>query len=134
MATENAMQQAASRPIEVTSHANRRTSWSYRPHVDIYDTPDELLLIADVPGANPDTIDISLESGILTLQTEVTLRNHSPAECIAHEYGVGSFHRRFEIDESIDTEAVSAEYRDGALTVHLPKAQQARRRRIPIST
>ena len=133
MATETAIQTTNPRPIEVSGGSTRRHSWTYRPNVDIFDTADELLLMADLPGANPETIDVSMESGILTIQAEVAPRQWGGGQSIAHEYGVGGFHRRFEIDESIDAEHVAAEYHDGELTVRLPKAQQARRRRIPVS-
>lgn len=132
MTSDNAIQKTG-RPIEVTRGQAPRSSWTYRPNVDIFDGAEELLLVADLPGADPEHIDVSLESGILTLQAEVTPRHPAQARCLAHEYGVGGFHRRFEIDESIDTEAVKADFRDGTLTIHLPKAQQARRRRIPVS-
>jgi len=133
MTADNAIQKTASPAVEVAGAPNRRNNWTYRPSVDIFDTADELLLISDMPGANPEQIDVSMESGILTLQANVESRDYAQARNVVHEYGIGSFHRRFEIDEAIDTEAVTAEYNDGVLTVHLPKEQQARRRRIPIS-
>ncbi len=133
MATEAAIQTTNPRAIEVTSNRRRQGSWSYRPNVDIFDTSEEVLLLADLPGADPERIDVSTEAGILTVQAEVAPRATEDARCVGHEYGVGSFHRRFEVDESIDTEAVTAEYRNGVLIVHLPKAPSARRRRIPVS-
>ncbi len=133
MAAETAIQTTNPRAIEVNNGTSRQFSWTYRPNVDIFDTPDELLLMADIPGADPESIDVSMESGVLTIQADVAPRRRGAAQCTVHEYGVGGFHRRFEIDESIDTEAVAAEYRDGSLRVRLPKAQQARRRRIPVS-
>jgi HSP20 family molecular chaperone IbpA len=133
MATDTAIQTTNPQTIEVTHSKGRRTSWTYRPNVDIFDTPEELLLMADIPGANAETIDVSMESGVLTIQAEVAQRHHGAAHCTTHEYGVGGYHRRFEIDSTIDTEAVQASYRDGALTVRLPKGQQSRRRRIPVS-
>ena len=136
MATETAIQKTSPQSIDVTGGSPRRSgsSWTYRPNVDIFDTPDELLLIADLPGADPRTIDVSLEAGVLTIQAHVTPRQFTHAQSLMHEYGVGNFHRRFEVDDTIDPEGVNAEYRNGALTVHLPKAQQARRRRIPVSS
>ena len=135
MATENAIQPSPHQAVDVTRNPGvRRHSWTYRPSVDIFDTSEELLLMADMPGADPERVDVTLESGILTVQANVAPRQPDQAQCLVHEYGVGSFHRRFEIDESIDAEAVSAEYRDGALNIRLPKAQQARRRRIPVSS
>ena len=134
MATERAIQTTNPQTVEVTQGRRRPTSWTYRPNVDIFETADELLVVADVPGADPDGIDVSLEGGVLTIQATVPPRHHEDAQSVALEYGVGGFHRRFEIDESIDTEAVTAECRDGSLTLRLPKAPQARKRRIPVTS
>ncbi|MBT8485603.1 MAG: Hsp20/alpha crystallin family protein [Phycisphaerales bacterium] len=134
MTAGTSIQKTAPQAVEVNAAPTRRNSWTYRPNVDIFDAAEELTVIADMPGASPDSIDVSLESGILTLQADITTRHHPGAQALGQEYGIGGFHRRFEIDESIDAEAVSADYRDGTLTIHLPKAQQARRRRIPVST
>ena len=112
---------------------NQSTGWTYRPNVDIFDTDEELLLIADMPGSTAESIDVSLESGVLTIQAEVEQRTRRSADALMTEYGVGNFHRRFEIDERIDHDGVTAEYSDGTLTVHLPKDQQSRRRRIPVA-
>jgi HSP20 family molecular chaperone IbpA len=135
---KNAIQKADPQEIEVRSsrsrpQTSRPTTWTYRPNVDIFDTADEVLLVADLPGALRETIDVSTEAGILTIQGEVAPRHGTDARVALQEYGVGGFHRRFEIDSSIDTQHIAAEYRDGVLTVRLPKSQQARRRRVPVT-
>ena len=133
MAAETAIEKATPQEVQINRPHSRLNTWTYRPNVDIVDTPEELTLVADLPGATPESIDVALESGVLTIQAQVAPRDRSTARTLVHEYGVGDYHRRFEIDESIDADNVSAEYNHGSLTVHLPKAQQARRRRIPIS-
>ena len=111
-----AMQPAACCGAE--SRPNRRSTWTYRPNVDIHETPDAVVLVADVPGAEPGGIDVSLEGGILTIQAEVAPRSHGRAHSIAHEYGVGSFHRRFEIEEPVDADGVTADCREGVFEEH----------------
>lgn len=133
MASETAIQKSEPQTIDVNTTDERRSTWTYRPNADIFDTTDELVLIADMPGATRDSIDVSLESGILTLQAAVAPRTHDGARELAREYGVGNFHRRFEINERIDEDAINAEYRDGSLTVRLPKANESRSRRVPIT-
>ena len=133
MAKECAIQTTTPRGNEVTRRT-RPSAWTYRPDIDIVDAGEEIVLFADVPGADADGIDVSLESGILTVDTRVQPRNRAQAQTIMREYGVGNYHRRFEIDETIDPEGVNAEYRDGVLAVHLPKARCAQRRRIPVSS
>ena len=138
MTRENkTISKSAPQQVEVATgpgSATRRSTWTYRPNVDIFDTSDQLVLFADVPGADGRSIEVALEAGILTIQARVDPANHGRGRSVLHEFGVGNFHRRFEVDETIDAEAVTAEYRDGELTVHLPKARQARRRRIPVSS
>ena len=133
MTTDTAIQTTTSRPTDVATRRPARNAWTYRPSVDIFDTPSALVLVADLPGADPDRIDVSVESGVLTLQAEIAPRQVD-AHCVNHEYGIGGFHRRFEVDDSIDTDNVTAEFRDGSLTVHLPKAARAQRRRIPVTS
>ena len=132
MATETAIAKTETSPVDVTRAPRRGNAWIYRPNVDIFDTPEELLLIADMPGADPEQIDVSVESGILSIQARVQPRTQG-AEAVLREYGVGDFHRRFEIDDSIESDKINAEYHDGSLTIRLPKAPPARRRRIPVN-
>jgi len=134
MAAETAIQKNQTRPIEISETQTRRSAWTYRPNVDIFDSPECLLLFADVPGVDPETVDVTMESGILTIQADVQPRHRQQMRVLSHEYGVGNYHRRFEIDETIDTDQVTAEYREGTLKITLPKAQQARRRRIPVTS
>ncbi len=126
--------QSGSQPIETRSGQQApSTAWTYRPNVDIFDTADEVLVVADLPGATQETIDVATEAGVLTIHAQIAPRYELETRVILQEYGVGSFHRRFEVDNTIDTQNISADYRHGVLTVHLPKAQQARRRRIQVT-
>lgn len=111
-----------------------RAEWTYRPSVDIVETADSFRVIADVPGASAEGVDVTLEEGILTVNAAVPSRYPAGAEFFRQEYGVGGYHRRFQVDESIDPEGVSAEYRDGVLTVTLPKQRGTARRQVPVRT
>lgn len=106
----------------------------YRPSVDIVEKPEELLLIADLPGTNPDEIDVRFENGTLTLYGRVKERQMEKAEQLLREYGIGDFYRTFQVNETIDAERISAEYRDGVLTLHLPKVEAVKPRKIQVST
>lgn len=134
MAIEKAIAKTDSKSVPVNAKTVPTTEgWIYRPLVDIFNTPDELLMQADLPGADPDQIDVAVESGILTIQARTRNRVPQGDRTILNEYGVGGFHRRFEIDDSIDPENIGAEYRDGVLRVRLPKAPRAQRKRIQVS-
>jgi HSP20 family molecular chaperone IbpA len=105
----------------------------FTPRVDILETDDELLLYADLPGVAPDGLNISYENKELTIEGKVPAR-HSGVEHLHSEYGVGDFRRTFTIGELIDVESIAAELKHGALTVHLPKSDRVKPRRIEVKT
>jgi HSP20 family protein len=103
----------------------------YSPRVDIYETDEELVLCADVPGVRPEDVDLRYENGELLLHARVQPR-HLEQNFVAQEYGEGDFYRAFAIHESIDSGRILAECKNGVLTVHLPKAEAARPRQISV--
>lgn len=106
----------------------------YRPHVDILETPEELTLVADVPGVKSDAVDIDFEDGVLTIQGKVEPRYAENVNFLLCEYGIGDFYRTFRVSDEINAGAIHAECADGVLTVHLPKAESARPRKIAVKT
>jgi HSP20 family protein len=105
---------------------------SYVPAVDIIEKNDELLLLADVPGARADDIDVRYDRGELTLTASVPERHAGRSDWLHCEYGVGDFVRTFQVGEGIDANGIAAEVNNGVLTLHLPKAPQARTHRITV--
>jgi HSP20 family protein len=100
--------------------------------VDIYESADEIVLQCDMPGVKPQDLDVRFEKGELSLFGKVQPRQ-APAEYAAEEYGVGDFYRSFTIAREIDPEKISAEYREGVLTVHLPRQAKPKPKRIAIT-
>ncbi len=119
---------------EQTSAAEQtRCGYCYRPNVDIVERADELLVLADVPGAKSDAIDIDFEDGTLEIRAPVAKCECESATCLTHEYGVGDYYRSFRVSEAVDAAKISAEYADGVLTLHLPKAEALKPRKIAVS-
>lgn len=110
-----------------------RPTRTYRPSVDIVETSDELMLCADMPGACPDSIDVNFENGMLTIHGHVKSRIPEHVNVLEREFGVGDFYRTFQVSEAIDGGRISAEFAHGVLTLHLPKVEEARPRRIKVS-
>jgi HSP20 family protein len=107
----------------------------YMPNVDIIEKRDELLLLADVPGAKAGDIAIDYDKGVLTINARVEPRvNEATAKFLIREYGVGDFHRCFHIGEGIDPARIVAEVKEGVLTLHLPKAESAKPRKIQVKS
>jgi HSP20 family molecular chaperone IbpA len=129
MATKTLNEQApATNQGEPTRQRKR-----FRPHVDIVEVGEELRVFADLPGAKPEEIDIHFEKGVLTIRAPVTDRPLA-GRPLLHEYGVGDFIRTFEVGEAIDATKITAEYREGVLTLHLPKQNALQPRKIAVST
>lgn len=104
---------------------------TYTPRIDIVETDRELVVYADLPGVEPEQLDIRYEEGQLTLLGKAAPRQPG-VEYASLEYGVGDFHRAFTIGESIDASAISAEFQRGVLVLHLPKVERVQPRRIPV--
>jgi HSP20 family molecular chaperone IbpA len=91
------------------------------PSVDVLENADELLLLADMPGATADSVNVSVDGGQITLEAQRTLNGENMR-----------YRRVFQLPNTIDPEGISAELRDGVLHVHLKKAERAKRREIAI--
>lgn len=104
----------------------------FRPDVDVIERPDAFVVTADLPGVKPDSISIDFEKGTLTLTAAVQPR--TDLRPLVQEYAVGDYRRVFRIAESINAEAIDADYTHGVLTITLPKAAAARARKIEVRT
>lgn len=105
----------------------------FSPNVDILENADELTLVADVPGVAPDAIDIQYERGELTIRGRVTPRGEQTS-FLLNEYGVGDFYRVFQLGEGVDNSKIGAEIANGVLTVHLPKVERMKPRKIEVQS
>ncbi|MBI3839507.1 MAG: Hsp20/alpha crystallin family protein [Planctomycetia bacterium] len=110
-----------------------RTGQYYRPHVDILEEGDELVLVADMPGVKSDAIEIDFQDGVLTIEGSVEPRYDDKVNFLLCEYGIGDFYRTFRVSEQIDSNRIHAEYGNGVLTVHLPKVEEAKPRKIMVN-
>ena len=108
-----------------------RGGTTYSPRFDIWENDDEMILYGDLPGVMPEDLDVRFENPVLTIQGKVNPR-HNDIKFLHGEYGIGDFHRTFTIGEAIDTERISAELKNGVVTVHLPKNERVKPRRIEV--
>lgn len=100
------------------------------PRVDIIETDEELLLYVDLPGVLPDDVDVRFENGELTLRGRRTPR--TMGRPWLWEYEAGGFHRVFRVAENIAGDKIHAELKNGVMTVHLPKVEAMKPRRIAV--
>jgi HSP20 family molecular chaperone IbpA len=120
-------------PVEVASVERTRSGQTYSPRFDIWETDDELVLYGDLPGVSAETLDIQFENRVLTIHGKVAPR-HSDINFLYGEYGIGDFHRTFTIGEAIASDKISAELDNGVLTLHLPKTEAVKPRRIEVKS
>jgi HSP20 family protein len=104
------------------------------PAVDIYETAEEYVVLAEMPGCDPKGIDVQFENGELSLYGRVAPREIPQSGWLAREFGIGDYARTFNVTDSIDTERISAEYEHGILSLRLPKVETAKPRRIEVRT
>ena len=103
----------------------------FTPRVDIVETDNELTLYADLPGAKPADVDLRYENGELVLHGRCQPRQPERG-MLLNEYEVGDFYRAFTVGESIDGSKISADFKNGVLTIHLPKMEKAKPRQITV--
>ena len=102
-----------------------------QPPVDIYEMPEGLTLLADLPGVAPNDLDIRLEDNILTIQGKAKHAVTS-AEPIYREFELVNFFRQFELSDEVDREKITARLNHGVLILELPKAEKAKPRQIQV--
>ena len=100
------------------------------PPVDIYETTNGLVVTADLPGVAKEGLDIRVENNLLTIRGKAA--HAAPGDPIYREYGLVNFFRQFELNERVDQNKISAELKHGVLTLSLPKAEQAKPRKIEV--
>lgn len=110
-----------------------QTELTYRPNVDICDRGAEVLIVADVPGATTDAIDVSFNDGVLSVHAPVPART-LPGRSLRQEYGIGAYRRSFKLGEGFDASLISAECRRGVLEIHVPRLAAVRPRKIAVRT
>ena len=106
----------------------------WAPAVDVEETPNELILAAELPGLKREDIDIELEDGVLTIQGEKKEEEKQEGtQGLLFERRWGSFARRFTLPRAVDPNGITATYENGILTVRVPKAEEAKGRKIEIT-
>ena len=131
MEKKDIQKQPAQSPVETERTKLRRV---YVPRVDIYETREALVLLADMPGADEKSVDMTLEKDVLTIRGSVIPREYKGYSAGFTEYREGDYERVFSLSEEVDREKIEASVKNGVLKVILPKAEPAKARKIAITS
>ena len=114
------------------SQENTRDRLVFIPRADIYEAGDQIVLLADVPGVDEKSIDITLEKNVLTIKALVEPDEPANYTQTYREYQVGDYQRSFVLSDEIDRNGIDASVKDGVLRLVLPKAGPAKTQRIAV--
>jgi HSP20 family protein len=102
--------------------------------MDLYRSGDHYVLHADLPGIDPGSVDISVDNGTLTIRAERSGRTDEEVQWLTSERFTGTFQRQLSLGDGIDSDAISATYDNGVLSLTIPVAEKAKPRRIEIGS
>jgi HSP20 family protein len=132
----NSLQEQVNRLFEGsmrgTEPESSLTAWA--PAVDVYETENELVVTADLPGIDEKDLDVRIEKNMLTIRGERKMeKTVNEDNFLRVERAYGSFSRSFSLPNTVNTEAIKAEYNGGVLTVRLPKREESKPKQVKVN-
>jgi HSP20 family protein len=103
------------------------------PAADIFETDEALTVILEMPGVDKDKVDVKVENDVLQIEGWIDFSRYEGLQPVYTEYNIGNYARSFQLSSKIDQDRISAELRDGVMTLVLPKSEKARPRKIAVS-
>jgi HSP20 family protein len=98
----------------------------FLPAADIYETPNELKVILEMPGVDKSNVDVRFEDGVLTVEGRLDFSKYGELQPLYTEYNIGHYSRSFRLSTKIDQSKIGAEMKDGVLSLALPKVAEAK--------
>jgi HSP20 family molecular chaperone IbpA len=124
--------QDTEKQVAETEAERTRDRPAFVPRADIYETDEAIYVVADMPGVDENSLDITLEKGVLSLNGTVEPETPEGYSLAYAEYRVGDYTRSFTLSNEIDQEAIEATLKDGVLRLTLHKLTEAQTRRIAV--
>jgi len=130
-----------SNPFEVLSQFDRLTSSVFESArtprlmpVDLFREGDQYVLSADLPGIDPQSVDIDVDGQLLTIRAERLAPTSENVKWLSHERPHGSYMRQFTLGDGVNAEAMTANYEHGVLSIIVPMAERAKPRKISVAS
>lgn len=131
MAGERELQVQQKREVEKAQEQTTPMR-AFLPTTDIYETEDALTVVLEMPGVDRDNIQVNVENGVLTVEGKINFGKYEGLQPIYSEYNIGPYRRSFRLSSRVDQDNIRAELRDGVVSLVLPKAAEAKPRRIEV--
>jgi HSP20 family molecular chaperone IbpA len=132
MATQQELQVQHKREVE-RKQESTIPARRFQAVTDIFETDQALTVILEMPGVDKTGVDVRVENDILTVEGRVDFSKYEGLQPLYTEYNVGNYVRTFELSSKIEQDRISAELKDGVMTLVLPKAEKARPRKIAVN-
>jgi HSP20 family molecular chaperone IbpA len=132
MASTQELQVQKKREVETKQEATIPAR-VFLPNADIYETPNDLKVVLEMPGIEKSNVEIKVEDGVLHVEGRLDLSKYAGLQPLYTEYNVGHYARTFQLSSKIDQNKIAAEMTDGVLSLTLPKVEEAKPRTIQIS-
>ena len=132
MATNQEVQVQQKREVE-KERESTIPARRYLPVTDIFETDRGLMVTLEMPGVDKNSVDVRVENDVLSIQGQVDLSKYQGLAPLYIEYNVGHYARSFQLSSKIEQDGITAEFKDGVMTVMLPKAEKAKPRRIAVN-
>lgn len=120
--------------VEQDQAERTRETRLYIPRVDIYETKDAIHVVADIPGADQDSIDITVDKNTLLIEARVEAERPVDYSLTYAEYGIGDFRRKFTLSNEIDQNGIEAVVKNGVLSLILPKVGPSEAQKIAVKS
>jgi HSP20 family protein len=126
--------QDTEKQVAETEAERTRDRPAFVPRADIYETEEAIVVVADIPGVDETSVDITLEKGVLTINGTVEPEQPEGYSLTRAEYRVGDYVRSFSLSNEIDQGNIEAALKDGVLRLNLPKITEAKVKKIAVKT
>ena len=105
----------------------------FLPSADIYETPDNLTVILEMPGVEKSNVDVRVQDHVLSVIGRLDLSKYQGLQPLYIEYNLGHYSRSFQLSSKVDQSRIAAELKDGVLSLTLPKVEEAKPRTIQVA-
>lgn len=115
-----------------TSEEEQQPGRYYTPYTDIYETPESLMVVMEMPGVDREHLEVTLERNVLTVEGRIDFSKYADLRPVYTEYNVGNYSRSFRLTGPFDPDRITAQLADGVLVLELEREEKAKPRRIAV--